>query len=358
MSIRAQNMLLNFIMENRWRPLRHILLFLPIAVSLWPQFDVNFLEKAGVKNASQLYFSIQNLAIIIFCVSAFIIYFNLLVLVPKFLLKNKFQFYAFSCIAIAIIEYVIEFYATAHFSKGLEKYIPNQEFSLVGFISVTFIPLIFIGGTAGYKIFKKWIIDARHLSELKEAHAQEELKHLKSQINPHFLFNTLNNLHSLVYSNQDKASKVIHGLSDVLRYHLYETNQEKVLLKKDIDVLIQLLELEKIRRDEFKFTVAANSNINGLLIQPFVFINFVENAIKHSLDNLAASYIQLTFYIQDQQLIFTCKNSKPTINNIYKKGGIGLQNIQRRLLLMFGENYRLHIDDQETTYQIDLNLPI
>lgn len=358
MQIRAQHIVLNFIMEKRWRPIRHLLLLLPVAISLWPPIDSSFLQNQDVENATVLVTRLKEVGIIIFFCCVVIIYFNLFVLVPRYLLKNKLFQYTLGSLIISTLYYLVEFYTTHYFSKGFEQYFVISDHSVIAYIRSIFVPLIFLSGTSGFMIFKKWIIDAQHLSALKEAHIQEELNHLKSQINPHFLFNTLNNLHALVHSNQEKASKVILGLSDILRYHLYETKNEKVSLKKDIDILIQLLELEKIRRDHFEFTVGVDSNLSGLLIQPFVFINFVENAIKHSLDNLKPSFIHLTFEKVNTKLCFTCKNSKTSLQGTHNKGGIGLQNIQRRLELMFSSNYLLNIQDLQNEYSISLILPI
>ena len=185
-----------------------------------------------------------------------------------------------------------------------------------------------------------------------------ELINLRSQLNPHFLFNTLNNLNTLITVDSNKASAVVLGLSDVLRYQLYEADENKVLLKKDIEILRQFLELEKIRRDNFQFSIKTEGDIAAIFIPPFIFINFVENAIKHSVDNTGFSYISLDFNVAGSHLYFTCKNSKPSTIKVKVNGGLGLQNIKRRLELMYEDKFTLETKDDEKEFLIALALPL
>jgi LytS/YehU family sensor histidine kinase len=196
------------------------------------------------------------------------------------------------------------------------------------------------------------------LAEMREAKIQEELTNLKNQINPHFLFNTLNNLNTLISTDAGKASAVVLGLSDVLRYQLYEANGDKVLLKKDIEIVRQFLELEKIRRDNFQFGITVEGTVGGVMIPPFIFINFVENAIKHSADNKGFSYISLDFTVANGYLNFNCNNSKPAMAVIKNTGGLGLQNIKRRLELMYANTFTLAINDEAKEFTINLKLPV
>jgi sensor histidine kinase YesM len=355
--ISSENFLLTFLISKKWRIFRHVTMVVVIMIDFYPELNLNNLKSLNVSNAELLVRGIKIGSAIMFAVSMVIIYLNLLFFIPRYLLRNKFVTYLVMCCMLALLFFFCEYAVTNHFLRPVSKYIDLVDFSVKGFIDSTFIPIVFLCATAGYKIFKKWIIDAQLLAELKQSRIQDELQSLKNQINPHFLFNTLNNLNTLISSDSAKASAIVLGLSDVLRYQLYEANADKVLLKKDIEILRQYLELEKIRRDNFQFSLNMNSNVSGILIPPFIFINFVENAIKHSLDSKGFSYITIDFSIKEGFLYFTCKNSKPLTAALKKTGGLGLQNIKRRLELMYDGKYALDINEADRDYTIELKLP-
>jgi len=172
------------------------------------------------------------------------------------------------------------------------------------------------------------------------------------------LFNTLNNLNTLITTNPGKASAVALGLSDLLRFYLYEADKDSVLLKKDIEILKQVLELEKIRRTDFQFALITNSNINGIIVPPFIFTNFVENAIKHSLSDNSFSYVNIAFSAEGDYLVFDCENSIPKYRTVNEYGGLGLKNIQRRLELIYGDDYNLEINETGNKFTVKLTLPL
>jgi hypothetical protein len=356
--LKSENILLNLLLNKKWRIIRHIVMLTVLAVNFYPNINPGILKKMNIANADIMIKELKQATIVVYFMSVLILYVNLLILIPELLLKNKFIFYLFACILLAVLYFFGEYSISTYFLKEAAAFGPVMEFSVKGFIDSALIPLIFLSATAGYKIFKKWITDTRLLTEMKEAKIQEELTNLKNQVNPHFLFNTLNNLHTLINTDAAKASAVVLGLSDVLRYQLYEANADKVLLKKDIEILSQFLELEKIRRDNFQFSININGNINGILIHPFIFISFVENAIKHSADNKAFSYMTIDFAVTGNQLNFCCKNSKPVLASVKKPGGLGLLNIKRRLELLYPAAFVLEIKDDIKEYIVNLKLPL
>lgn len=215
------------------------------------------------------------------------------------------------------------------------------------------------------KLFQQWARDTARINELETNSLQLELKELKNQINPHFLFNMLNNVNVLVKKNPEKASAIIMKLSDFLRYQLYDNNQPSVLLLSEIQFLNDFMELEKIRRDDFNFRIAienedSNSNmISQLVLPPNLFTTFIENAIKHSADLDHPSKIDISFTIHKRELVFICSNTKPAepIDG-QQKGGLGLVNTRRRLDLLYAKDYKLDIDDTDKKYTVTLTLPI
>src|SRR6185295_11462360 len=150
---------------------------------------------------------------------------------------------------------------------------------------------VLLGSVIGLRVFKKWINDMQQMNELHQINLKTELEQLKSQVNPHFLFNTLNNLLVLTKTDPEKASQVLLGLSDLLRYQLYDSAREKILLSKDIDFIHNLLSLEKIRKNDFDYNIRTEGNTDGVTLPPFLFIPFVENAIKHGASTVGHSYL-------------------------------------------------------------------
>ena len=357
---KAEDFLIIFFENKKWRIVRHLVLIivLGIVISMPSDIDINFLKKLGVLNPQEALSILHRTVYIVYFFCLAMIYFNLFVLVPKLLFKNKILIYLLSLVFLVSIKYTIE----AICQTILNNYIPKDfilfDVNFKGYVESTTIAFVFLIATAGYKIFKKWVYESRQLAEMKEAKLKEELTNLKNQINPHFLFNTLNNLNTLITTNTSRASAVVLGLSDVLRFYLYEADKDKVLLKKDIDILRQVLELEKIRRDDFQFSLTTDSNISGLMIPPFIFTNFVENAIKYSVNNNSFSFVTIHFVVIDNHVVFSCENSTPPLKVINKYGGLGLQNVQRRLELMYGQNFVLDMNEEENKYSVKLKLPI
>jgi len=220
---------------------------------------------------------------------------------------------------------------------------------------ISFGLLIF--GTSALLLFKYWIGYSQRIDELASSTLQSELKFLKKQINPHFLFNMLNNANVLIKKNPEEASRVLFKLEDMLRYQINDSAKEQVLLSSEIHFLNDFLNLEKVRRDKFEYVISKEGDISEVWLPPLLFIPFVENAVKHNVDSENSSYVYLGFKVWDKQLEFQCINSKPKIalqkNEV---GGLGLKNIKRRLELLFPERYTLEIEESEISYTVYLHL--
>lgn len=191
-----------------------------------------------------------------------------------------------------------------------------------------------------------------------------ELKQLKNQINPHFMFNMLNNVKALIRTDPEKASFVILKLSEFLRYQLYDNNDEKTALSTEIYFIENFMNLEKIRRENFTFTIILhtdNAVMKNVFIPPNLFTTFVENAIKHSVDLRGEdTFVQIEFKIEDQQLFFLCTNSMNQEDSQERTpyGGLGLSNIQRRLQLLYQNRYALKMEATENRYCVNLMFPL
>ncbi|MEM8888841.1 MAG: histidine kinase [Bacteroidota bacterium] len=197
------------------------------------------------------------------------------------------------------------------------------------------------------------------LMQVEKAKLETEIKFLKSQINPHFLFNTLHNIYGLTIIQSDRASDQVLKLSNILRYMLYDSNEGKVPLKREVEYLknyMELAQLKDSRGMDIHFELGeVNEHLN---VSPLLFIPFVENAFKHSqIEDLKNGYIHIHLNTKGIRLIFEVDNSKP--QEAYSKdkiGGIGLKNIQQRLELLYPNKHDLQIKETEASFNIKLEL--
>ena len=187
---------------------------------------------------------------------------------------------------------------------------------------------------------------------------QTELKYLKSQINPHFLFNTLNNLYGLSLERSEKTAELILKLSNFLSFSLYENNKSLISISKEIKLLKDFIDLEMSRfEDRLRIEVSLDENIPELEIPPLILVPFVENAFKHSLKNETdISYINISLSVKEGDLIFKVSNSKNDVPVQKEKSGLGLKNTIKRLDLLYDTDYTLDIDDEPTIYTTVLKI--
>ncbi len=195
--------------------------------------------------------------------------------------------------------------------------------------------------------------------KLEKANLETEIKFLKSQINPHFLFNSLHNIYGLAILQSERTADQILKLSDILRYMLYDSNEEKVPLTREIEYLrnyIELAQLKDSRGMDISFEVG--EGYQGFRVAPLLFIPFVENAFKHShIEVLENGYIHISLNTKGERLFFNVNNSKPLGEYSKDKvGGIGLRNIQQRLDLLYPQKHHLHIEETENAFKVQLEL--
>ncbi|GAA5082734.1 hypothetical protein GCM10023210_00410 [Chryseobacterium ginsengisoli] len=224
------------------------------------------------------------------------------------------------------------------------------------------IPIILT--TTTVKLLQKWIKDSQRITELNNLTLRMELNELRNQINPHFLFNMLNNVKALIRTDPEKATTVIMKLSEFLRYQLYENGEEKTLLTSEIDFLSNFINLEKIRREDLSVDIHVDiekRTLNSIFIPPNLFTTFVENAVKHSVDiNGSEHYIKIKIKMENEKLYFECINSKNNTYSVSDKNysGLGLVNIKRRLELLYQNTYELDIISTDKEYFVTLIIPV
>lgn len=225
-------------------------------------------------------------------------------------------------------------------------------------VMIAIIFFMMIASNLGVKYYFRQSRDRERLEKLERENLEQQLEYLKYQINPHFLMNTLNNIHALVDIEPEQAKETIVELSKIMRFVLYEGSKQKVPLRQELiflDNYIQLMQMRVI--DQVDINVDIPQMIPDNEIPPLMLITFVENAFKHGVSYQHHSFIDISIHIVDNQLHFHCQNSKVAQGEDHH-GGVGLQNVKRRLELIYGHSYVLDIEDKTDTYTVNLMLPL
>ncbi|QKJ28738.1 histidine kinase [Mucilaginibacter mali] len=208
--------------------------------------------------------------------------------------------------------------------------------------------------------FFNWIAERRQRQQLERKNLEAQLALLKAQINPHFLFNTLNNIDVLIEKDPQKASVYLQKLSGILRFMLYENTDEKIPLSKEVAYINEYIELQKIRTanpDFIQFTVQGNTG--HTLVAPMLFIPFIENAFKHSTNKKIDKGISVAIKSDKDQIKFTCVNVyDEAAMQTQEHSGLGLELIQNRLDLLYPNQYRLDLDKTSDLFSVTLTINI
>ena len=306
--------------------------------------------------------------IIGFPVHMILVYLNIFVLMPRFVYKRKYFFYIFFLIASLLLMVFMKFNLTFYLvSENIwpegPSVIHNFTFSyaidmMIGELYVTtFVTAI--------KITMDWLEEQKRVAALEKMQSDTELLFLRSQISPHFFFNTLNNIYSLSIEKSEKTPRIILKLSELMRYLLYETKTKRQSLEKEIICIQNYLDLERIRYGEL---LKINMNISGDIldkkIAPILLLSFVENAFKHGANkNIGNVTIDIDFKIVNNFLFFTISNPISEITKhklvINHSGGIGLNNVKKRLALGYdSDEYDLKIDNEDKLFTVKLKIKV
>lgn len=267
---------------------------------------------------------------------------------PKSLSKRGYRKYLVPGLFILIVPFGV--------TSLLSTFIFSVNLGFYSFLSLTYVFTLFFS-ISGFFFFllENWF----ETQKLARENLQSELALLKNQINPHFLFNTLNNIDSLIKSNAEKASYTLLKLSEILRYMIYDTNVAKVHLADEIRHIESYIELQKLQfvnRDLVSFNVRGNSA--SIQIAPMLFIPFVENAFKHCTDKSLPGAIKILFTIHDKQVLFESENGSDLTHRINKDdaSGVGLNNVRRRLELIYPGLHILNIKEENDTFKVSLTV--
>ena len=278
--------------------------------------------------------------------SAAIYFLNALVLVPWGYYRNR-RWMFWGGNALILIGLVYIFFYDFN-PKGFIEHIPDErhrQFALANFYASSLVAILMSAFLAGIALLvhhvRRTMVIKQQLKEEHQKRTEAELEWLKNQLNPHFLFNTLNNISSLVQIDADKAQDAIAQLSDLMRYAMYETRREMVPIQGEVEFMRNYIELMKLRCNDKTEVNVQWSMFNGQLeVAPLLFISLIENAFKHGVSSSRPSKIDIRLEQQDDSLVFTCDNTNfPKDDTVRSGSGIGLENTRRRLDLLYGGHY-------------------
>ncbi|WP_421976313.1 sensor histidine kinase [Roseivirga seohaensis] len=291
----------------------------------------------------------------------------LYVLVPKlFDQKKTIQFIFWSCILLVIMfvlyvslhTYFYEPKYIQYYNDLEKKYAEDSFWERIGSFSVFLSKSILFLTPAVLLLMTRFYKNQQRLLKLNEQKKTAELTALKNQLNPHFLFNTLNNLYSLALKNAEQTPDVIEKLADILDYMLYRCNNTFVSLQKEIELIDNYLSLEKVRYGK-RVQILCEKNIHqDVKIAPLLLLTFIENAFKHGVSQeLKEAIIIIKINLENNQIIFHIKNSKPKASLETKEDNrIGLENVKKQLELLYPNNYTLDTENTKETYELTLKL--
>lgn len=229
------------------------------------------------------------------------------------------------------------------------RYFPGRE--------AVFLLVLAVG--LSISLLQQWLKVEQTKEEIEKEMLRTELSFLKTQINPHFFFNTLNNIYSLAITGSDKTASAILKLSAIMRYILTETKYDWVPIQSEIDFLNDYIELQKVRlTDNVTLNVDITGNIANQKVAPLLFIPFVENAFKYGVSTVENSFIHINLNINENSIVFSVVNSIAANagNTLTETTGIGIKNVERRLALLYPDMHKLTIEKEKNTFRVTLTL--
>jgi len=301
--------------------------------------------------------------LVTFPMKMILVYTNIYLLIPRFIIKKNFKKYIFYFVLSLCVFYVVRtelIYYLVNENVWPESESPQEAYSFNHIVVVFLIGIYEVAIVTALKLMWDWIAERKRTEHLQELQLKTELKFLKSQIQPHFFFNTLNNLYALTLEKSDSAPGVVLKLSKIMQYVIYDVKEKSVSLFNEIKHIQNYIDLERLRfGDSLKIDMEIVGNIEDVKVPPLLFLTFIENCFKHGtkIDNVLKVYIRFE-KTNDNFLKFNLENSFNKNSNLNRKRGIGIDNIKRRLELLFKNNYELKNMIFKQKYIVQLKIPI
>lgn len=321
-----------------------------------------------MQKAIRPFMMIQQLNTLLIIIPVYLI--NVLVFVPQLLKQRRLGNYVicilFTFVVACMVGMILNQLMMEREQLGFSFYASGKHHFMHRSPPFRFIVMVLCMAIAvgtGFELIQDWSKQEKEKEALAKEKVVSELSYLKTQINPHFLFNSLNSIYYLSSLKSEDTPKAVLLLSDLMRYVLYESTTHKIELTKEIKHLENYIKLQKLRistKKNVQVHFSKNGNFSPYAIEPLLIVPFVENAFKHGISYKDPSYIIIQIVTKEDELLVTVANSKhpnkPT--KATKEGGIGLQNVQKRLALLYPETHELAIKESQEEYRIDLRLKL
>ena len=315
-------------------------------------------QAGSVVNA---FYSIMLFAFIPSFISYWLYYF---ILFPKYLQQKKILlsilFGIFVSVAAAVIGYtILRYFIESGRVIDMDEGGRNGRSTFVQVLIVmTFIGAISGGVALVIKGFITWFNEIKLKETLREKSHEMEMALIKSQLDPHLLFNTINNIDTLILKDAETASAYLNKLSDILRFVLYETTAHKIKLSQEIEYIGKYIDLQKIRTANQTYVhFAVTGFIGDKRIAPMVFIPFIENAFKHTNNKKVENAITINIHIKDETIQLLCENKFNSKSVKQTNGGLGNELVQKRLNLIYKGKHRLEVNKTDELYRVNLTIP-
>ena len=301
-------------------------------------------------------------------------YFNYLWLVPRYFFRDNKIWYFLITTAIILFVCLILWYLNENvffdkvrdqqFEKVMQELNkgknlvkpPIKQFRLMGYF---YTSVLIVGFSLGLGVMQRLAQNEKERKELEKEKLNSELAFLKNQISPHFFFNTLNNIYSLIGIDSEEAQEAVLKLSKLMRYLLYESDQGRSRLSDEVAFLHHYIDLMKLRlSDKVKLEVSLPKDCDELMVPPLLFVPFVENAFKHGVSYRERSFIRIRMEVKNTEILFEVQNSmtKQEHQDKDKQGGIGLENVKKRLRLLYPGRHELRIEEHSGEFVAQLKL--
>jgi two-component system, LytTR family, sensor kinase len=290
---------------------------------------------------------------------AILVYLTNYVLLPRLFYKKKYTWFVVAFLVMIVISSSLKMMLIGTVIHDVQMMTLSGNLKTRIYDNV--IPHFFlVMAGAVVKLMFDYTKLQRQIAEIAKEKAEAELNFLKSQINPHFLFNSLNSVYFLIDKNNADARESLHKFSDMLRYQLYELKGNRIPVEKEVGYLKDYVDLQKLRRDDhYKVRFESTHRVQGFSIEPLLLVPFVENAFKHiSHHPKRDNFVNLSLDRVNGHFIFKAENSKDGSKANEKPGGIGLANVKRRLELLYPDRHTLEIHDGKDSYAVELKLKI
>ena len=358
-----------------------LILFHLVGWALFIRFTIPYINKVKGPTNDILF---QSVHITEYSLLAAYFYLNTSVFVPRLLSKKKIILFlsititasVFFCFIIPsfVREYFMHYAPEPPFRPDILPRRPNlpppggngdfprivllDRFGHLGIYSRSSRFLVVFIISTGLKVISQWYAEKQRLQELENSMVQAELSFLKSQIHPHFLFNSLNSIYYLALSKDDKAPEAILSLSDFLRFVTVESNHSRIPLEREVKMLKEYIHLQRLRASEkFELQFQLKGGFGEWEIMPLTFVPFVENAFKYGISAHVDCFIHIGVEAENGVLLFTCSNSIVSrINDRNLSEGIGLENIQKRLALAYPRRHSLDMAADSRAFHVKLQI--